>query len=88
MGTPKPGGMTQREQFPVLLALGMQNKIVGVELVELNPRTDPTYRSKQLAIRILREVLTGVAVRKLGITDPMCLNPLWTDHDVPIGGGR
>ncbi len=88
MGTPEPGGMTPRELFPVLRALGVQNKIVGVELVELNPLTDPTYRSGQVAVRILREVLTGIAMRKQGITDPMYLNPLWTDHDVPIGGAR
>jgi agmatinase len=88
MGTPEPGGMTPRELFPILRALGIQNKVVGIELVEVNPLTDPTYRTKQVAVRILRELLTGVAMRELGITDPMYLDPLWTDHDVPVGGGR
>jgi agmatinase len=87
MGTPEPGGLTPRELFPVLRALGVQNKIVGIDLVEVNPLTDPTYRSKQVAVRILREILTGIAMRNMGITDPMYLDPLWTDHDVPVGGG-
>ena len=52
MGTPEPGGMGLRELFPMLRALGVQNKVVGVELVELNPLTDHTYRSPLVAVRI------------------------------------
>ncbi len=85
MGTPEPGGMSIRELFPMLRALGVQNKVVGVDLVELNPLTDHTYRSGLVAVRILREVLTGIAMRKKGITDPMYLDKEWTDHDVPLG---
>lgn len=79
MGTPEPGGMNLRELFPMLRALGVANKIVGVELVELNPIVDPTYRSKLVAVRMLREVLTGIAMRKKGITDPYYVDPLWKD---------
>ena len=79
MGTPEPGGMTIRELFPMLRALGVANKIVGVDLVELNPLSDPSYRSKLVAVRILREVLTGIALRKEGITDPYYVDPLWKD---------
>ncbi len=85
MGTPEPGGMNIRELFPMLRALGVQNKIVGVELVEVNPLTDPTYRSKLVAVRILREILTGIAMRKKGITDPMYIDPQWLDNGVPLG---
>ncbi len=88
MGTPEPGGMSIRELFPILRALGVQNKIVGIDLVEVNPLIDPTYRTKLVAVRILRELLTGIAMRELGMTDPMYLDPLWMDHDVPLGGGR
>ena len=82
MGTPEPGGLTPRELFPVLRALGIQNKVVGIDLVEVNPLTDPTYRSAQVANRILREILTGMAMRKVGITDPFYMDPLWEDHGV------
>ncbi len=84
MGTPEPGGMTPRELFPILRALGVQNKVVGVELVEVNPLIDPTYRSGQVAVRILREILTGIAMRKKGITDPFYEDPLWAEHGVPM----
>ena len=83
MGTPESGGLTPREVYPILRALGVQNKVVGVDLVELNPIADPTYRSRQVAARVLREILTGIAMRKKGITDPKYLDPLWVDHDVP-----
>ena len=36
-------------------------------------------------MRILREILTGIAMNKKGITDTDYLDPLWTDHDVPSG---
>jgi hypothetical protein len=39
-----------------------------------------------VAVRILREILTGVAMRKQGITDPNYMDPLWSDHDVPLEG--
>jgi agmatinase len=84
MGTPEPGGMSPRELFPILRALAVQNEVVGVELVEVNPLTDPTYRTKQVAVRILREILTGMAMRKKGITDPHYLAPEWVDHGVPL----
>jgi agmatinase len=84
MGTPEPGGMSPRELFPILRALAVQNEVVGVELVEVNPLTDRTYRTKQVAVRILREILTGMAMRKKGISDPMYLDPLWSDHGVSL----
>jgi len=84
MGTPEPGGMSIRELFPMLRALAVQNEIVGIELVELNPVVDQTYRSKLVAVRILRELLTGVAMRRKGITDPDYVDPAWLDHGVKI----
>jgi agmatinase len=43
---------------------------VGVELVELNPFADSTYATGLIANRVIREVLTGIAMRKKGITEP------------------
>jgi agmatinase len=85
MGTPEPGGLSIRELFPMLRAVGVQNKVVGIDMVEVNPLTDPTYRSKLVAVRILRELLTGIAMQKRGITDPSYLDAQWIDHGVPLG---
>lgn len=81
MGTPEPGGMTTRELFPMLRAIGVAKEIVGMEIVELNPLNDPTYRSKLTAVRAMREMLTGMAMRKKGITDPFYVDPLWDEWD-------
>lgn len=79
-GTPEPGGLTTREVFPIIRGLCAAKQIVGFELVELNPLVDPGYTSAQNANRILAECLTGIAMRKKGITDPKYLSPLTTEH--------
>ncbi|MGO1118892.1 agmatinase family protein [Rhodovibrionaceae bacterium A322] len=77
MGTPEPGGMTIRELYPMLRGLTAATNIVGMDIVELNPLNDPSYRSKLVAVRAMREMLTGLAMRKKGITDPFYVDPLW-----------
>ena len=63
-------------------------KVVGIDLVEVNPLVDPTYVSALVAVRVLGEALTGIAMRKKGITDPNYRAPLWINHDVPLGDGK
>ena len=57
-----------------------KSNVVGFELVELNPLVDPTYVSAMNANRIVRECLTGIAMRKMGLTDKHYLSPLTTDY--------
>lgn len=80
-GTPEPGGLTTREAFPIVRGLCAAKNIVGFELVELNPLVDPGYTTAQNSNRILQECLTGIAMRRAGITDPNYLSPLTTDHE-------
>jgi agmatinase len=79
-GTPEPGGLTPRELFPLLRRLGAETNVVGMELVELNPLVDPTYVTALVANRCAREMITGLAMRKAGITDPHYLAPETVDH--------
>jgi agmatinase len=79
-GTPEPGGLTTREVFPIVRRLCAEKNVVGFELVEMNPLVDPGYTSAQNADRILRECLTGIAMRKQGLTEPHYLSPLTVDH--------
>ncbi len=81
MGTPEPGGMTIRELFPMLRGIAAATNVVGLEIVEVNPIVDTTYRSRQVAVRAMREMLTGMAMRKQGITDPFYVDPLWGEWD-------
>lgn len=82
-GTPEPGGLTTREVFPLVRALCAENNLVGFELVELNPLVDPGYTTIMNANRLVQECLTGIAMRKTGITDGQYLNPLTVEDAVP-----
>ena len=79
-GTPEPGGLTPREAFPIVRRLCAETNVIGFELVEVNPLADPGYTTAQNSDRILRECLTGIAMRKLGLTEEHYLSPLTTEH--------
>lgn len=79
-GTPEPGGLTTREVFPIVRNLCSMNQLVGFELVELNPLVDPGYTTALNSTRIIQECLTGIAMRKRGITEKLYLSPLTVDH--------
>ena len=79
-GTPEPGGLTPREAFPIVRRLCAESNVVGFELVELAPMLDPTYVSAMNANRILKECMTGIAMRKKGLTAPHYLSPLTKSH--------
>ncbi len=79
-GTPEPGGLTPREVFPLVRRLCAETNVVGMETVELNPLVDPTYVTPLVANRAVREMITGVAMRKQGLTDRHYLAPEALDH--------
>ncbi len=79
-GTPEPGGLTPREVFPLIRRLCAESNVVGFELVELNPLADPGYTTALNSNRIIRECLTGIAMRKKGIKEKHYLSPLTTGH--------
>ncbi|MDA0679906.1 MAG: agmatinase family protein [Proteobacteria bacterium] len=79
-GTPEPAGLTTREVFPIVRNLCAMNKIVGFELVEVNPLVDPGYTTAMNAARVMRECLNGIALRKRGLTEKNYLSPLTTEH--------
>lgn len=78
-GTPEPGGLTRREAFPIVRRLCAESDVDGFELVELSPMLDPTYVSAMNANRIIKECMTGIAIRKKSLTDPHYLSPLTVD---------
>jgi hypothetical protein len=85
-GTPVPGGLTMREAIPIVRNLCAQNDMVGFELVELDPLLDNTYRSALNGNFIMHACLTGIAMRKTGITEPGYLSELATEHLQPEAG--
>ena len=79
-GTPEPAGLTTREVFPIVRGLCAENKVVGFELVELNPLVDPGYTTAMNSARVIRQCLNGIAMRKRGLTERHYLSPPTTDH--------
>ncbi|MGE4410857.1 MAG: agmatinase family protein [Sphingobium sp.] len=79
-GTPVSGGLTMREAIPIMRRLCAESNVVGFDIVELAPQLDPTYASALNANSILFACMTGIAMRRKGITQPGFLSPLTTDH--------
>ena len=69
-----------REIFPIIRRLCAESNVIGFEIVELAPLMDPTYVSALNANRTIRECLTGIAMRKMGITEPDYKSPLTKSH--------
>lgn len=85
-GTPVPGGLTMREAIPIVRGLCAESEMVGFEIVELDPLLDSTYRSALNANFIMHACLTGIAMRRKGITDGAYLSDLTTEHMQPEAG--
>lgn len=80
-GTPVSGGLMPREVFPLVRTLCSENNLVGFELVELNPLVDPGYTTVLNSGMLVQECLTGIAMRKKGVTGRGYLSPLTVDDD-------
>ena len=78
-GTPEPGGLLPREAFRIMRRLCAESNVIGVDIVELAPERDQTYLSTMNVNRVIRECLTGIALRKQGIDEADYLSPLTTD---------
>ena len=84
-GTPEPGGFTTREIFPMIRRLCAETPVVGMELVEVAPGWDPGYTTALNGLRIIQEAITGMAMRKQGLTEPHFLDPRTSGQD-PVRG--
>ena len=62
--------------FPLLRAIAISKHVVGTDLVEVSPMNDNRSGSTMLlGSRTFYEVITGIALKKEGITDPWYLHP-------------
>ena len=66
-GTPEPGGMTAVDLLLAVRTVAAELDLVGVDVVEVIPTTVGTNDySALVAERVVREALTGVALRRRG----------------------
>ncbi len=56
-GTLEPGGLSFAELDDLLMGLPAKGRLVGVDIVEVNPYRDPSGRTAQTAIRLLIDLL-------------------------------
>lgn len=67
-GTPEPGGLTTSELLWAAREVAARVELVGADLVEVIPTAIGTADSSALAgERTVREILTGIAMRRLGV---------------------
>lgn len=56
----EPGGLTYLDMRAVLRALARRGRIVGMDLVEVNPTLDPSGLTTRTASKLLVEFLTAI----------------------------
>ncbi len=78
-GTPEPGGITNRQAFRLLRRVCAESNVIGIDILELAPERDPGYTTVHNTNRLVRECMVGIALRKMGITEPDYLSPLTVD---------
>jgi guanidinobutyrase len=80
-GTPVPGGLTMRDAIPIIRRLCAETNVVGFDLIEVAPVLDESnYVTALNSNAIMHACLTGIAMRRKGITEPHYLSPLATEH--------
>jgi agmatinase len=69
-GTPEPGGMTSADLLWAVRTIGARARLVGMEVVEVLPTAVASADITALvAERVVREALTGIALKRRGSVD-------------------
>jgi agmatinase len=64
-GTPEPGGLTARQLLDAVRRCGYELPLVGMEIVEVSPPYDHAEITAYLGNRVVLEVLSAIARRRL-----------------------
>jgi agmatinase len=78
-GTPVPGGLTMREAQPIMRRLCAENDIAGIDIVEVAPYLDTSYKTALNSNYLLNACLAGIAMRRKGLA-PGYFNPVSVEH--------
>src|SRR6266542_3066312 len=75
-GTPEPGGLTSAEVMWAVRRLAAEVGTVGMDVVEVSPPYDVGNNiTAQFARRCVLEALTGIAMRRIGLTSRDYVDP-------------
>lgn len=64
--SPEPDGLTYAEVREILRAVAVQNRVVGVDVVEVNPYLDPGHQTALLAARLALEMMAFIHAARGG----------------------
>ncbi len=81
-GRPVPGGLTTREAQSMVRRLCTETDIAGFEMLDVAPYLDVSYQSALTANHIMHACLTGIALRKEGISSSDYYAPDAVSHGV------
>lgn len=81
-GSPVPGGLTTREAQYAVRRLCAETDVAGFEMLDVAPYLDVSYQSALTANHLMHACLTGIALRKQGITAIDYLNTRAVQHGV------
>jgi len=62
-GAPEPGGLSYRQMRKLLRGCAEKGKLVGMDVMEVNPMFDPTERTAYLAVRLILDSLAAARLR-------------------------
>lgn len=75
-GSPEPGGLTSHQMMQAVRRISHEVGLVGMDLVEVSPPYDVGNNiTALLAHRCILEAITGLAMRKAGISEADYLDP-------------
>ena len=75
-GSPEPGGFTSHQMLRAVRRIAHEVGLVGMDVVEVSPPYDVGNNiTALLAHRCVLEAITGLAMRRMGITQPDYLDP-------------
>jgi arginase len=57
VGSPEEGGVRASQILPAMRYLGQDERLIGFEMVELNPSRDRDHKTRELAFEVLKEVM-------------------------------
>ena len=63
-GTPESGGLTSRQLLDAVRRIGMESRLLGMDVVEVAPPYDHADITALLGNRVVLETLSGTAVRR------------------------
>lgn len=75
-GRPAADGLTMREVVPMVRRLCAESHVVGFEMLDVAPYLDLSYATALNANSVMHACLTGIAMRKKGLTQSGYLSPL------------